>query len=82
MGIFAPHATPITELGPGEVGFLAGNIKSVVDTKIGDTVTDAVHPATEQLPTQGSEADGVRGNIPPPTRRSTRISATRSPSST
>jgi GTP-binding protein LepA len=50
MGIFAPHATPITELGPGEVGFLAGNIRSVVDTKIGDTVTDAVHPATEQLP--------------------------------
>jgi GTP-binding protein LepA len=50
MGIFAPHATPISELGPGEVGFLAGNIKSVIDTKIGDTVTDAVHPATEQLP--------------------------------
>jgi GTP-binding protein LepA len=50
MGIFAPHAIPLTELGPGEVGFLAGNIKSVVDTKIGDTVTDAVHPATEPLP--------------------------------
>ena len=50
MGIFAPHATAISELGPGEVGFLAANIKSVVDTKIGDTVTDAVHPATEQLP--------------------------------
>jgi GTP-binding protein LepA len=50
MGIFAPHAIPLTELGPGEVGFLAGNIKSVVDTKIGDTVTDAVHPATLPLP--------------------------------
>ncbi|APR78132.1 Translation elongation factor LepA [Minicystis rosea] len=50
MGIFSPHATAISELGPGEVGFLAANIKSVVDTKIGDTVTDAVHPATEQLP--------------------------------
>ncbi len=50
MGVFAPHATPLTELGPGEVGFLAANIKSVVDTKIGDTVTDAVHPATEPLP--------------------------------
>jgi len=50
MGIFTPHATPITELGPGEVGFLAANIKSVVDTKIGDTVTDAVHPATVPLP--------------------------------
>ncbi len=50
MGVFAPHATPLTELGPGEVGFLAANIKSVVDTKIGDTITDAVHPATEPLP--------------------------------
>jgi GTP-binding protein LepA len=50
MGVFAPHSIPITELGPGEVGFFAGNIKSVVDTKIGDTVTDAVHPATVALP--------------------------------
>ncbi|HVK65835.1 MAG TPA: translation elongation factor 4 [Polyangium sp.] len=50
MGVFAPHATPITELGPGEVGFIAGNIKSVTDTKIGDTVTDAVHPTTVALP--------------------------------
>ena len=50
MGIFAPHPIPLTELGPGEVGFLAANIKSVVDTRIGDTVTDAVHPATEALP--------------------------------
>jgi len=50
MGVFAPHATPITEIGPGEVGFLVANIKSVVDTKIGDTVTDAVHPATVPLP--------------------------------
>ncbi|WP_437603626.1 translation elongation factor 4 [Sorangium sp. So ce590] len=50
MGVFTPHATALTELGPGEVGFLVGNIKSVVDTKIGDTVTDAVHPATVPLP--------------------------------
>lgn len=50
MGVFAPHATPISELGPGEVGFLAANIKSVVDTKIGDTITDAVHPSTAPLP--------------------------------
>src|SRR5262245_24932350 len=50
LGVFSPHPTPLTELGPGEVGFLAANIKSVVDTKIGDTVTDAVHPATVPLP--------------------------------
>jgi GTP-binding protein LepA len=50
IGVFDPHPVPLTEIGPGEVGFFAANIKSVVDTKIGDTVTDAAHPATEALP--------------------------------
>ena len=50
IGVFSPHATALQELGPGEVGFLAANIKSVVDTKIGDTVTDSVHPSTDPLP--------------------------------
>jgi GTP-binding protein LepA len=50
LGVFSPHPTAVNELGPGEVGFLAANIKSVVDTKIGDTVTDAVHPTKDPLP--------------------------------
>ena len=50
MGCFTPHATRIAELGPGEVGFVAGNMKSVEDTKIGDTVTTVVNAATEPLP--------------------------------
>lgn len=50
IGCFAPHATQLSELGPGEVGFVAANIKSVSDTKIGDTVTTAVRGATEALP--------------------------------
>ncbi|MBK8258447.1 MAG: elongation factor 4 [Polyangiaceae bacterium] len=50
IGVFDPHPRSLDELGPGEVGFLVGNIKSVVDTKIGDTVTDAGKPATEALP--------------------------------
>ena len=50
LGVFAPHPTALNELGPGEVGFFAANIRSVSETKIGDTVTDAVHPATQQLP--------------------------------
>jgi GTP-binding protein LepA len=50
IGIFNPHPTAVTELGVGEVGFLAASIKSVVDTKIGDTVTDAVHPTKAALP--------------------------------
>ncbi len=39
MGVFTPHAAHVDELGPGEVGFFAANVKSVHDTKIGDTVT-------------------------------------------
>jgi GTP-binding protein LepA len=50
MGCFTPHPTRITELGPGEVGFVAGNMKSVEDTKIGDTVTGVANPAAEALP--------------------------------
>jgi GTP-binding protein LepA len=50
MGCFAPHATAITELGPGEVGFVAANIKTTEDTKIGDTITTYHGAATEALP--------------------------------
>ncbi len=50
LGCFSPHPTPLTELGPGEVGFVAGNIKSVEDTKIGDTLTTNVGGAEEPLP--------------------------------
>jgi GTP-binding protein LepA len=50
MGVFSPHPKALTELRAGEVGYLAGNIKSVVDTKIGDTVTDAGKPTTQALP--------------------------------
>jgi GTP-binding protein LepA len=50
MGVFTPHPMAIDELGPGEVGFFAANIKSVHDTKIGDTVTTAKRGSKEQLP--------------------------------
>jgi GTP-binding protein LepA len=50
IGVFDPHPVQLQEIGPGEVGFFAAHIKSVVDTKIGDTVTDAVHPSTSPLP--------------------------------
>jgi GTP-binding protein LepA len=50
MGCFAPHATAISELGPGEVGFVAANIKTTEDTKIGDTITTYHGAATEALP--------------------------------
>jgi GTP-binding protein LepA len=50
MGCFGPHPLPLAELGVGEVGFVAAQIKSVEDTKIGDTVTLTRAPASEPLP--------------------------------
>ncbi len=50
MGCFSPHPAGLSELGPGEVGFIAANIKSTEDTKIGDTITHFHGGATEPLP--------------------------------
>ncbi len=50
LGCFSPFPTTLTSLGPGEVGYMAGNIKSVEDTKIGDTLTTVRHGATQPLP--------------------------------
>ncbi|HEX7477399.1 MAG TPA: translation elongation factor 4 [Polyangiales bacterium] len=50
IGVFNPFETQLTELGPGEVGFFSAAIKSVHDTKVGDTITDAKRPTTEMLP--------------------------------
>jgi GTP-binding protein LepA len=50
IGVNNPFPTELEELGPGEVGFFAASIKSVHDTKVGDTITDARHPATQILP--------------------------------
>ncbi len=50
IGCFSPHAAELKELGPGEVGFVAGSIKSVEDTRVGDTITLFSHPAAQPLP--------------------------------
>jgi GTP-binding protein LepA len=50
LGYQAPKATPCEELAAGEVGFLAANIKTVSDAKIGDTIVDDEFPAAEPLP--------------------------------
>ena len=49
VGIFAPKATDVTELGPGEIGFIIAGIKTIADCKVGDTITDDRKPATEML---------------------------------
>jgi GTP-binding protein LepA len=50
LGYQAPKATPCDELAAGEVGYLAANIKTVSDAKIGDTIIDHENPAAEPLP--------------------------------
>src|SRR4026209_1190702 len=50
LGVFSPKATPVEELGVGEVGFVVANIKVVADAKIGDTVTELQRPTTEPFP--------------------------------
>ncbi|HLW55716.1 MAG TPA: translation elongation factor 4 [Candidatus Angelobacter sp.] len=50
LGVLTPKPVEIDELSAGEVGFMIGNIKTVTDSKIGDTITDDAHPAIEALP--------------------------------
>jgi GTP-binding protein LepA len=49
IGQFRPGMTPCTELGPGQVGYLMAQIKTLSDVHIGDTVTEALRPAAEAL---------------------------------
>ncbi len=46
----ASELVPAGELKAGEVGYIAASIKSIGDTKVGDTVTSADNPAEEPLP--------------------------------
>ncbi|HXV23802.1 MAG TPA: translation elongation factor 4 [Alphaproteobacteria bacterium] len=50
VGIFTPKMELVTELGPGEIGFLTAGIKTVADCQVGDTITEERRPAPEPLP--------------------------------
>ncbi len=50
VGVFAPTWKPVDSLTAGEVGYIAASIKSVAETKVGDTITEAARPAKEALP--------------------------------
>ena len=50
VGVFAPFPKALDGLGPGEVGFFGASIKSIHDTKVGDTVTTARRRAEKALP--------------------------------
>lgn len=50
VGIFTPKMKDIAQLTAGELGFITAGIKTVGDTKVGDTITDDKRPAAEPLP--------------------------------
>ena len=50
VGIFAPGLRPTLKLSAGDVGYICASIKTVRDTRVGDTITDAENPASEPLP--------------------------------
>jgi GTP-binding protein LepA len=49
IGAFRPGMSPLNELGPGEVGYIATGLKDVGECQVGDTVTLAAQPATAPL---------------------------------
>ena len=57
VGVFTPKLTEIDELKPGQLGFVTAAIKTVADTKVGDTLTDDRKPATEAL-------EGFKPSVP------------------
>lgn len=50
VGVFAPSMKVQDSLTAGEVGYIAASIKNVSDTKVGDTITNALQPCEQSLP--------------------------------
>ena len=50
VGIFTPKAQDIEELSAGEIGFIITGIKSLSETKVGDTICDSSDPIEKPLP--------------------------------
>tara|TARA_B110000261_G_scaffold154414_1_gene186039 strand:- start:777 stop:2585 length:1809 start_codon:yes stop_codon:yes gene_type:complete len=50
VGVFTPKPTNIDQLSSGQIGFIITGIKSLSETKVGDTICDASDPIEEPLP--------------------------------
>ena len=57
VGIFTPKKLATDQLSAGEIGYFTASIKQISDCRVGDTITDALKPATEMLP-------GFKPNLP------------------
>ncbi len=49
VGYFAPQMVPTAALTAGDVGYVCASIKTVCDTKVGDTMTNAAAPCAQPL---------------------------------
>lgn len=49
-GYFTPKMTDTNEIKTGELGFIICGIKSIGETRVGDTITDERNPTAEALP--------------------------------
>src|SRR5260370_189002 len=50
VGVFSPDMRPVEELSAGQVGYLTASIKRVADAKMGETITDVLHPTSAPCP--------------------------------
>ena len=57
VGVFSPKPTPVDELGPGEIGFINAGVKTVLDARVGDTITEERRPCEAPL-------EGFKPSVP------------------
>ena len=57
VGTFSPKMKETDALYPGEIGYITASIKSIGETKVGDTITDEKRPTEKAL-------DGFKPSIP------------------
>ena len=50
VGVFTPKSKDVEELNAGQIGFIITGIKSLSETKVGDTVCDSKDPIDKPLP--------------------------------
>ncbi len=50
VGVFTPKPRDVEELSSGEIGFIITGIKSLSETKVGDTICDTDNPLENPLP--------------------------------
>ncbi len=49
VGIFTPKTEEVSQLNPGEIGYIIAGIKSVGDARVGDTITEENRQTSEPL---------------------------------